>query len=251
MAHRIVNGIVTRYVNYKDNDRILTIFSQECGRIDAKARGCRRGKSPLLACAQPFVYGEYQLYTGKAHATVDQCDIKETFYPIREDYTKLTAGSAMLALTQQVIQEEEQSATLFSLLYHCLSFLSYGGADALDLMVCFLARFLDAQGICPTITRCARCAKDLRGEAALYFSPRMGGALCDTCETGDMRVQPLSLEALRRILKLADTELDSVRLPQPVRRELFTMLGRYLEYHLERANKPLLALEPLFYRENL
>ena len=55
-----VTGIVTRYVNYRESDRILSIFTIEQGRVDAKARGCRRPTSPLLPAAQPFVYGEFE-----------------------------------------------------------------------------------------------------------------------------------------------------------------------------------------------
>ena len=36
---RIVNAIVLRSVNYRDFDRILTLFSREEGKISAAARG--------------------------------------------------------------------------------------------------------------------------------------------------------------------------------------------------------------------
>ena len=39
------DGIVTRYVNYKESDRILSIFTIDRGRLDAKARGCRKPRS--------------------------------------------------------------------------------------------------------------------------------------------------------------------------------------------------------------
>ena len=65
MALVCATGIVTRYVNYSENDRIISIFTIEQGRIDAKARGCRKPTSPLLPVAQPFVFGEFELYQGK------------------------------------------------------------------------------------------------------------------------------------------------------------------------------------------
>ena len=39
-------GIVLRYANYREHDRMLTILSPDYGRIDALSRGCRRPKSP-------------------------------------------------------------------------------------------------------------------------------------------------------------------------------------------------------------
>ncbi|MDL2218622.1 DNA repair protein RecO [Christensenellaceae bacterium OttesenSCG-928-M15] len=240
--HMRVHGIVTRYVNYKDNDRILTIFTKECGRMDAKARGCRREKSPLLACAQPFVYGEFLLYSSKNHAAVNQCDIRESFYPLRENYWKLSAASAMLNLCQQAIQEGEPNEELFSLLYYSLSFLSYGQADPVDLTLCFLIRYFERVGLCPHIIHCSKCAKDLRTEKELYFSASAGGALCKSCG-GGFPVSPLALEALRRMLLLENANMDDVKLPFTLRKELFRLLERYAEYQLERENKPLEALK--------
>lgn len=43
-----LNGIVTRYADYKDNDRMLTLFTYEQGLVSCAARGCRRAKSPLM-----------------------------------------------------------------------------------------------------------------------------------------------------------------------------------------------------------
>jgi DNA repair protein RecO (recombination protein O) len=59
-----VDGIVTRYVNYRESDRILSIFTIDHGRIDAKARGCRKPQSPLVNVCQPFVFGQFEIFSG-------------------------------------------------------------------------------------------------------------------------------------------------------------------------------------------
>ena len=38
-------AIVLRYANYRDNDRMLTLFSPTKGRIEALARGCRKPRA--------------------------------------------------------------------------------------------------------------------------------------------------------------------------------------------------------------
>ena len=55
-------AIVLRAVNYRDSDRMLTLFSPVFGRIEAKARGCRKPKARLLAASEPFALWEYTLY---------------------------------------------------------------------------------------------------------------------------------------------------------------------------------------------
>ena len=85
MADLICRGMVIRTVDYRDNDRILTLFTAESGRVDAKARNCRKATSPLLGCTQPFTYGEYQLFYHKNKYIIDQGEVLESFYPLRED----------------------------------------------------------------------------------------------------------------------------------------------------------------------
>jgi DNA repair protein RecO (recombination protein O) len=248
MAYLTVTGIVTRYVNYKDNDRILTLFTREMGRIDARARGCRRPKSPLLACSQPFVFGEFQIFAGKERYTVDQCDVRETFYPLREDVDRFAVGSAMLALSQHAVQASEPNPELFSLLYHGLSFLCYGESAPIDIGLCFATRYVRTAGFCPVITSCAACGADLRAMRTLCFDSGAGGVLCDDCakrslETRD--VSCLTLEAMRRMLLLEDKDMDRVRLPDTVRRELLALLEQYCAHVFERESRPLTALRKL------
>ena len=52
--------IVLHTANYREADRMLTLFSPVRGRMEAIARGCRRPKSPLLNAAETFALGEAQ-----------------------------------------------------------------------------------------------------------------------------------------------------------------------------------------------
>ena len=48
MPQVTTHAIVLRRADYRENDRMLTLFSPSLGRIDALCRGCRRQKSPLM-----------------------------------------------------------------------------------------------------------------------------------------------------------------------------------------------------------
>lgn len=238
----LAEGIVTRYTNYRENDRIISIFTIDRGRIDAKARGCRKPTSPLLPACQPFVYGQFELFSGKDKYTVNQCDIRETFFPLREDYDRFAYGSAMLQLSHYAAQENEPNRALFSLLYHCLSYLAYGENTPKDLLILFMIRYLACIGFRPAITACAACGRDVRGDAQLYFSPAQGGVVCASCARGARPVTKLSLEALRRMLLLGEDELKKVRLTNPMGKELLAVLTEYITFVLEYGARALSVL---------
>ena len=49
-------GIVLRYANYRDHDRMLTILSPQYGRLDVLSRGCRRPKKLSLKLSQIHLF---------------------------------------------------------------------------------------------------------------------------------------------------------------------------------------------------
>ena len=55
-------AIVLRHVNYRDNDRMVTLLSPSRGRIDAIIRNCRKPKSHNLNSGELFALGDYMLH---------------------------------------------------------------------------------------------------------------------------------------------------------------------------------------------
>lgn len=237
MPSSCVTGIVTGYTDYKDNDRILTLFTLEQGRVDVKARGCRKTTAPLLACAQPFVYGEYELFTTKGKYSVRQCDIRDSYYPLREDIDRYAVASMVTRTCQETVQENEKNAPLFELLTYTLTFLAYADTAPADILYAFLLRYLSKTGYTPAITTCCMCGRDVRSDAKLFFSSARGGTLCLACSKGEQPVSKLALEAMRRILLLDDAEMDRVVLTPALRKELSAALLPYAEQILGSESK--------------
>jgi DNA repair protein RecO (recombination protein O) len=226
MPTELTQAIVTGYTDYRDNDRMLTLFSASRGRIDCKARNCRKPTSKLLACAQPFVFGEFELFVNNDRVTVNACDVRETFYPLREDVDRFMTASICTQLCNTVIEHESADEQLFSLLYHVLSFLAYSDSDPNDLLIAFLLHYLDHAGYRPSLTRCAICRRDVRADAVLYYSAEAGGVVCAACPHSGKPVDKLVLEAMRRILLLPHEELRRVVLKTELRDAMLPLLKR-------------------------
>ena len=114
-------AIVLRRVNYRDNDRMVTLLSPSRGRIDAVIRNCRKPKSHNLNAAELFALGDYMIVETGGRMTVTSVRLIETFWPLRNDYDRLTCAAWLLSLAEAAAEPEQEQQELFMLLLHTLS----------------------------------------------------------------------------------------------------------------------------------
>ena len=75
-------GVVLRYSNRNEADRLLTVLSPDLGRILVLARGCRKQKSRFLAFSQLFCYGELILQPYRDIYILSQAEVKNFYFDI-------------------------------------------------------------------------------------------------------------------------------------------------------------------------
>ena len=52
------DAVVLKAIDYKDNDKLLTLFSPSLGKITAGIKGVKKPKAKLAFAAQPFCFAE-------------------------------------------------------------------------------------------------------------------------------------------------------------------------------------------------
>ena len=56
-----VDALVLRTADFGENDKMLTLFSLQRGKLSAAAKGVRKAGAKLRFAAQPFCFAEYVL----------------------------------------------------------------------------------------------------------------------------------------------------------------------------------------------
>ena len=189
-------AIVLRRVNYRDNDRMVTLLSPSRGRIDAVIRNCRKPKSHNLNAAELFALGDYMVIENGGHMTVTSVRLVETFYPLRADYGRLSCAVWLLNLAEAVAEPEQEQRELFMLLLHTLSRLTFSDQPWKPLLSGFLLHFSACQGFKPRLNHCALCGKPLGEEPPFFFDAEEGGLCCGNCRRSREQA-PLSAEQVR------------------------------------------------------
>lgn len=181
MALVKTKGLVIKEQAYKEQDKILTIFSEEEGKIQCIARGVRRQKSSLLASTQIFAYGEYIYYPGKNFGVINQAHLIESFYPLRSDLKKMSIASYLLDLMNNAFDFYQKSPQILKLLLHVLYYLSEGKAkNDLLLIGAFQMKLISYLGYRPILSHCVIC--DGKNNLGL-FSINNNGTVCLSCKS--------------------------------------------------------------------
>jgi len=152
-----VQAIVLRYADYREADRMLTLFSLERGKISAAVKGVRKSTAKLRNAAEIFTYGEYVLAQSKGRYTVAQFNPINTFFDLRNDMDKLSSGVLLLNICEETIMEDSTEPQLFVLLLRCLEQICYGKSTVLDVLSVFLLKYCEESGYAPVLHTCVHC----------------------------------------------------------------------------------------------
>ena len=111
-----VNGVTLRAVNYKESDKILTVFTLEKGKITVSARGVRKANAKMKQISEPFCFAESIIAEKSGRFTVTEINSFDAFYPIRCDLVKYYAGMTALEITDAFLPDGLESPAHFVLL---------------------------------------------------------------------------------------------------------------------------------------
>ena len=139
-------AIVLQAIDYKDNDKLLTLFSPTLGKITAGIRGVKKPKAKLSFSAQPFCFAEYILAEKGGRYTVTNAYLHESFFEIRSDITRFYAACAAAEICRELATENEKHEALFIGFIECLKSLCLAGEDEAETLIAFALLALHESG---------------------------------------------------------------------------------------------------------
>ncbi len=239
MALIKTKGLVIKEQPYKEQDKILTIFTEDEGKIQCMARGVRRQKSGLLASTQIFAYSEFVYYPGKNFGIINQSNLIEAFYPLRNDLTKMALASYLLDLIYNGFEFFQKSPEILKLLLHVLFYMSGGKAkNDLVLVGAFQMKLVSYLGYRPGLERCMVCQND---QEISLFSIENNGIICSGCRSlteGYLyKLNPTMLELLRDFLRQPIKQLKDREVNPAEAIKINDLLDHYIGYCLGKSSK--------------
>jgi DNA repair protein RecO (recombination protein O) len=251
-------GIILKQTKLGEYDKIVTIFTQEFGKLKAVAKGACRPKSKLGGNVEPLTYSLMLLARGRNLDIITQSQTINGFLALKSDLWRMACGFYILELIDSFTVEGGENRPLFDLLLDVLKQLSDpGGNEAL--LRYFELHLLHHLGYRPQLRRCVVCDSPLK-PAVNFFSPGKGGLVCPRCNSEENNRYeqidaisfnpsiPFSVGALKvlRLWQSCDyVTARRVKIKPELSAELARILHEYIRYILQRELKSLTWLQEL------
>lgn len=206
-----VKGIIIKEIPYKDNDKIITILTDELGKISCMAKGAKKSNSSILACSQYLVYSEFVLYKSNNFYYINSAEILSTFYNFKIDFDKLEIAFELTKLINIVISENENTDEVLKLFLNTIYLLDSGKQDSSLIKSIFKIKLFSIIGFAPNTFFCNKCGQALNKDI-IYFDYVSNAFFCNICynEVNKNRYLNLKYSTILAIRYIINSDIKKV-----------------------------------------
>jgi len=198
-------GFIFKKAERSEADKIFTIFTEDFGKLEVRARAIRKITSKLRGGIDKFYLSEVEFIQGKNHKTLtDAVAIKKFGCP--QNFENLMILNKIGEVLDNFIKGQEKDEKIWNLIAdvsHKINEQQLTTNSRQLLYFYFIWNFFSELGYMPEIHRCAKC-HDKLNPYSLYFSNKDGGIICKTCFTYDDMAKKINsdiVKILRLIIK--------------------------------------------------
>ncbi|WP_261851497.1 DNA repair protein RecO [Clostridium folliculivorans] len=173
------NGVVIKAQDFKENDKLIWLYTEKLGKIAVIAKGAKKSKSRHLSLTLPLCYGEFVVFKGKNLYTLSEGRITNSFQGLLNNLEKLTYSTYICELIDICVTDEEDNGKLFKDFVTCLYLLNTDALDYELLIRSFELKILKATGYGLNLDNCAYCKKSIN--SAAYINMSFYGGVCEEC----------------------------------------------------------------------
>lgn len=162
------NAICIRSVGYKDNDKMLTLFTLENGLVDCVLRGVKKPNAKLKFAGEVFCFAEYVLVEKNGRRTVIEANEIDGFYELRLDIEKYYSAMGIVEFLRGFCHNDEANYQLFLNTVNVLKAIEKTDNPMLCLVKYYIEG-LKIQGYGITFDNCNNCHKKISARAFFDF----------------------------------------------------------------------------------
>ena len=229
-------AIVLRTIEFSETSLVVTLFTEDFGKISALAKGARRPKGPfdgaldlLSICRVVFI--------PKSSASLDlltEAKLEKCFRAASRNLSSLNAAYYVAEMLRELTDEHDPHPELFQLAHNTLIALNSLETRQNKEVAQYVMRFdlsaLRLLGHAPSLADCAGCGKKMHVARRVAFGFLAGGVLCEHCRQGKRQVASISAVAINSMTQLMNESAlpSDFTMSQSSAGEIRGLLNRYM-----------------------
>lgn len=212
-------GIILKTQDFKENDKLIWMYTDKYGKISAIAKGAKKSKNKLFAVTVPLIYCDYVCFKGKSLANIQEGKIIKSFQINLDKLDKLTYSTYLCELIDIAVAEGESDERLFRELITTLYLLSTDAIEYELLVRSFELKLLKATGYGLTLDYCVECKKKIK--VSNYISFSHFGGVCQECEKRyGVNISKGAYNALRFLETMPSDKIYRINLNPEIKKEI-------------------------------
>ena len=220
-------GIVIKSSKFKENSKILTVFTQELGKVSIMAQGAMKPNSKALVYSEAFSTSEFILKKGRNFYYIISVDLIDSHYYLRESIDVMAVGFYFLDLVDKSIPEAEKNEKIYKMIIVALENLGNNIINRLDLVLGYELKLISLIGYKPYLLNCIDCHTS--NSIHWYFDNEKGGILCSNCKTRDSQyIDSLYIRQMINYISLPFNKLSNDIMNYDDKLKLNVLIYKYI-----------------------
>lgn len=216
-------AVALRSISFRENSRIVSLYTRERGRVDCMARGVsgKKGRSKLVYF-QPLTLLQTTIYfrPNRDLQTLTEQSFSRIYRELHADPVKAAYAALLAELLQKLLRAEEPDEKLFNMLVYALTTMDALERGLFGFFVKTLLELSAFQGFYPL-------AGELDENLPVYFDPKEGRLENVAFEP------PLPGKYIYALMRAPYGEAANAAVPKSARLAITETLLRYFQYHQE------------------
>ena len=242
MQTYFIEGIILKHKNFREVDRLITIYTKQYGKLELLSKGSRKIKSKLAGSLEPFFYVKMQIAKGKKIDVITSSEVIKNNKNLASNLEKIALASFIFEVLDNATKVYQKDEKTFQLLIETMGIIDQ--AREIEkikskIIWFFVWRTLDLAGFKPEFDKCLKCKKDFDTEK-YFFDYKNGGIICLNCQNkvkNKIAVTSKLINIMKLIYKEDFTHLEDLHIENKISQHFSKITFLFLKYHLEKELK--------------
>lgn len=232
------SGVIIKSADYKENDKLLWIYTEELGKITAIAKGAKKNKSRLFSVTSTLCYSDYVVFKGKNLFNLQEGKIINSFKGLMSNLDKLTYASYVCELIDIGLEDGEIDKNLYIEFIKTLYLLDTDAIDYELLIRSFELKLLKATGYGINLETCSICKRKIR--TSKYINLQSYGGICENCNKDhSIHISKEAYAALKFLNKIDASRIYMMKLSDDIKKQIEKINLYFISTNYSRKPKSL------------